>query len=54
LLVERTSVTPQTSQSDTAQMESLQPEQLEHALDEMEALSQLSRPVHADSTDSKM
>jgi hypothetical protein len=35
-------------------MEALQPEQVVLALDEMEALSQLSRPVRADSADSKM
>jgi len=38
----------------TAAMEAIQPEELENALSEMEALSQLSRPVHTDSTDSKM
>jgi len=54
LLLERTAVTPQAPQHDTAQMETLQPEQLELALDEMEALSQLSRPVHTDNADSKM
>lgn len=54
LLVQRTSVTPQAPLKDTAQMESIQPEQLEHALDEMDALSQLSRPVRADKADSEM
>jgi len=54
LLLQRTSVTPLAPPRDTAQMESLQPEQLEHALDEMDALSQLSRPVRAGKADSEM
>jgi anti-sigma factor RsiW len=54
LLLQHSSVTPAVQQQNTAQMEALQPEQLELALDEMEALSQLSRPVHTDSADSKM
>lgn len=54
LLLQHSSVTPAVQQQNTAQMDALQPEQLELALDEMEALSQLSRPVHTDSSDSKM
>jgi hypothetical protein len=54
LLIQRTPAARPEPQHDTAQMESLQPEQVVRALDEMEALSQLSRPVRADSADSKM
>jgi len=54
LLLQRTAVMPPGPERDTAQMEALQPEQLERALDEMDALSQLSRPVHADGADSAM
>jgi anti-sigma factor RsiW len=54
LLIQRTPTPPPQPQHDTAQMEALQPEQVVLALDEMEALSQLSRPVRADSADSKM
>jgi anti-sigma factor RsiW len=54
LLIQRTPAPPAAPQHDTAQMEALQPEQVERALDEMEALSQLSRPVHADNADSEM
>lgn len=54
LLIQRTPMTPQGSQRDTAQMEALQPEQLVLALDEMDTLSQLSRPVHAEGSDSAM
>ena len=54
LLVQRTPTPLPVPHSDTAQMETVQPEQLVLALDEMEALSQLSRPVRADSADSKM
>jgi hypothetical protein len=53
LLFQHTAAVP-AAPHDTAQMEALQPEQLESALDEMEALSQLSRPVHAETIDSKM
>jgi anti-sigma factor RsiW len=54
LLIQRTPAPLPTPQHDTAQMETLQPEQVVRALDEMEALSQLSRPVRADKADSKM
>jgi hypothetical protein len=54
LLIQRAPAPLDTAQHETAQVETVQPEQLVMALDEMEALSQLSRPVHADNTDSKM
>jgi hypothetical protein len=54
LLIHRTPSPLPAPQRDTAQMETLQPEQVELALDEMEALSQLSSPVRADKADSKM
>jgi anti-sigma factor RsiW len=55
LLVQQTSVAPQAPRTDnTAQMEAPPPEQLVLALDEMDALSQLSRPLHADKADSEM
>jgi hypothetical protein len=49
LMIQRTPAPKPQPQHDTAQMEALQPEQVVLALDEMEALSQLSRPVRADS-----
>lgn len=54
LLIQRAPAPVETARHATAQVEAVQPEQLVMALDEMEALSQLSRPVHADSTDWKM
>jgi anti-sigma factor RsiW len=54
LLIQRTVAPRLEPQRDTAQMEALQPEQVVGALDEMEALSQLSRPVRADNADSKL
>jgi anti-sigma factor RsiW len=51
LLLQHSNVPPVAPQQNTAQMEALQPEQLEQALDEMEALSQLSRPVHGGGAD---
>lgn len=53
LLLQHNFNAPQQSR-DTATIEAMQPEEVENALSEMEALSQLSRPVHSDSTDSKM
>jgi len=54
LLIERTPSPLPAPQRDTAQVEAVQPDQLVLALDEMEALSQLSRPVHTDKADSQM
>jgi anti-sigma factor RsiW len=53
LLLQHNFTTP-AEQRHEATMEAIQPEELENALSEMEALSQLSRPVHAESPDSKM
>jgi hypothetical protein len=53
MLMQRSS-TPPAVQHDTALIESIQPDQVEEAIAEMEALSQLSRPARADSSDSKM
>jgi anti-sigma factor RsiW len=41
-------------QKDMAQMESVQPEQVEQALDAMEMLSEFSHHVRSDGTDSKL
>jgi len=54
LLIQRAPAPLPVPQRDTAQMETVQPEQLVLALDEMEALSQLSRPVHAEKANSEM
>jgi len=54
LLVQRAPAPRPQPQHDTAQMEVLQPEQVVLALDEMEALSQLSSPVRPNKADSKM
>jgi|SRR5579883_1767412 anti-sigma factor RsiW len=54
LLLQHNYTPPQTASHDTPAVEAIQPEELENALSEMEALSQLSRHVDADNTDSKM
>ena len=39
---------------DTAQVEALQPDQVEHALDDMEMLGEFGRPMRADQSEPKM
>jgi len=54
LLLQHNFSAPPVAHHNSAVMDSIQPEELENALSEMEALSQLSRPVRSDSTGSKM
>jgi anti-sigma factor RsiW len=52
VLLDRSSVAPMPSESPAAQVESLQPDQVEHALAEVEMLEQFNHLMRADSPDS--
>jgi hypothetical protein len=54
VMLQRSAVSPTPALSDTAQVESVQPEQVERTLDAMEMLNEFSRHVRADSPDSKL
>jgi anti-sigma factor RsiW len=53
-LLERPSVSPVPAPKDMAQVESVQPEQVEQALDTMDLLSEFSHHVRSDSQESKL
>jgi hypothetical protein len=52
--LQRSAVAPPPSPSDMAQVDSVQPEQVERTLDAMEMLNEFSRHVRSDSPDSKL
>jgi anti-sigma factor RsiW len=54
VLLQRPVAVPVDTQPESAQVEAVQPEQVEHALDAMEMLGEFSRHVRADAADSKM
>jgi anti-sigma factor RsiW len=54
LLLERPAAPPVSLSPDSAQVEALQPEQVEHALDEMEMLSEFGHRLHAADSDSRI
>jgi hypothetical protein len=54
VILERPTVTPAPPPGDTTQVDSVQPEQVEHALDAMEILSEFSRHVRTDKANSKL
>ena len=54
VILERPSVSPAPPPNDTAQVDSVQPEQVERALDAMEMLNEFSHHVRTDSPDSKL
>jgi hypothetical protein len=54
ILLERPAVSPATAPSDVAQVDSVQPEQVERALDAMEMLNEFSRHVRAESPTPKL
>jgi hypothetical protein len=54
VMLERPAVSPAPAPMDVAHMEAVQPEQVEHALDAMELLSEFSHRVRTDSPDSKL
>ena len=54
VVLERSAVSPVPAPNDLAQVESVQPEQVERTLDAMEVLDQFSRHVRTDSPDSKL
>ena len=54
VMLQRSAVSPEPASNDTAQVESVQPEQVERTLDAMEMLSEFSRHVRTDSPDSKL
>ena len=54
VILERPAISPVPAPQDMAQVDSVQPEQVEHALDAMEMLNEFSRQVRTDSPDSKL
>jgi hypothetical protein len=54
VLLEHPAVSPAPPPMDMAQVDSVQPEQVEHALDAMEMLNEFSHHVRTDSPDSKL
>jgi len=54
LLLQHNFSAPPVAHHNSAVVEAIQPDDLENALSEMEALSQLSRPVRSDNAGSKM
>jgi anti-sigma factor RsiW len=54
VLLQRPAVSPVPLQKDMAQVESVQPEQVEHALDTMDLLSEFSHHVRTDGQESKL
>ena len=54
VVLQRSAVSPAPALNDMAQVESVQPEQVERALDAMEMLNEFSRQAPADSADSKL
>ncbi len=54
VVLERPAGAPAPAATDRAQVDSVQPEQVEHALDAMEMLNEFSRHVRTDSPDSKL
>ena len=54
VMLDRSAVSPAPSPGDTAQVESVQPEQVERTLDAMEVLDEFSHHVRADGADSKL
>ena len=54
VLLERPASTPPTAQPQSAQVEAIQPDQVDHALDAMHMLGEFSYRVRGDAADSKM
>jgi hypothetical protein len=54
VILERPAVSPAPPPADVTQVDSVQPEQVEHALDAMEILNEFSRHVRTDKPDSKL
>jgi hypothetical protein len=54
VLLEHPAISPAPAPNDMAQVDSVQPEQVEHALDAMEVLNEFSRHVRTDSPDSRL
>jgi anti-sigma factor RsiW len=54
VLLERPARTPPTAQPKSAQVETMQPDQVDHALDAMHMLGEFSYRVRGDAADSKM
>ena len=54
VMLQRSAVSPTPAAKDTAQVESVQPEQVERTLDAMEMLNEFSHHVRTDSPDSKL
>jgi anti-sigma factor RsiW len=54
LLLERPASAPPAAQPQSAQVDALQPDQVEHALDTLHMLGEFSSRVPSDATDSKM
>jgi anti-sigma factor RsiW len=54
VLLERSAVSPAPAPNDMAQVETVQPEQVERTLDAMEVLDEFSHHVRTDSPDSKL
>jgi hypothetical protein len=54
VILERPTVSPTPPPADVTQVDSVQPEQVEHALDAMEILNEFSRHVRTDKPDSKL
>ena len=54
VMLQRSAVSPPPVPNDTAQVESVQPEQVERTLDAMEMLAAFSQHVRGDRPDSKL
>jgi hypothetical protein len=54
VILERPTVSPVPAANDMVQVDSVEPEQVEHALDTMEVLNEFSQHVRTDSPDSKL
>ena len=54
VLLERPAATPPTAQPQSAQVETLQPDQVDHALDALHMLGEFTNRVPGDAADSKM
>ncbi|HUI58565.1 MAG TPA: zf-HC2 domain-containing protein [Bryobacteraceae bacterium] len=54
VLLERPAVTPTAPRQESAKVEALRPDQVEHALDDMEMLGQFNRLVRPDTAEPKM
>ena len=54
VILERPTVSPAPSRGEVTQVDSVQPEQVEHALDTMEILNEFSQRVRTDTPHSKL